>query len=123
MITLVRKLGGAVSRLAWILGVCKALILLQLDEEGIGAETGRMAGWSGTGKALVGLSFEGIGDEGAGRQAGLLVGCKRPACLGCIGHGKGADGTGRLAGWLGELKALAHLGLSKNKCSGVEKAG
>eukprot|EP00961_Rhodomonas_salina_P094463 1271169-Rhodomonas_salina.1 len=80
---------NAAERLAGLLGECKALTHLDLNDND-------------------------IGKRGAGRLAGVLGKCKALTHLDLSRNLIRAEGAGRLAGVLGKCKALAHLDLSGN---------
>ena len=60
------------------------------------------------------MRYNNIGDEGAGRLAGVLGQCSSLATLNLRYNDIGAEGSTRLAGVLGQCSSLATLDLEGN---------
>ena len=66
------------------------------------------------------LRLNSIGDEGAGRLAGVLGQCRSLAHLDLSLNSIRDEGAGRLAGVLGQCRSLAHLHLNWTSISAEE---
>ena len=70
--------------------------------------------------AVLDLSYNSIGDEGAGRLAGVLGQCSSLAELDLRDNRIGVDGAERLAGGLGECPSLTELHLFEGNAIGED---